>query len=214
MVKRGRIRNVIMEHACRRIIHLNVTAHPTSAWTLQQLREVIPSDHRYLNRRLKGKLNTVIEQIEHGHQVFRAYWKHAFSKQYEKFSTFLRNELCSNNLRDFGLKKGLDHLDAVRKTFLAITDRFATFQAQWLNVHVDFPLLQRIALPTTVGSVRYPGIKLHDPRIIRFVTGTVLPPIAVRTTRSLSASSRASTTKSASFNAVLIGLRDEQYLRL
>jgi hypothetical protein len=25
-------------------------------------------------------------------------------KQYEKFSTFLRNELCSNNLTDFGLK--------------------------------------------------------------------------------------------------------------
>jgi len=28
-------------------------------------------------------------------------------------SRYLRNELCSNNLRDFGLKKGLDHLDAV-----------------------------------------------------------------------------------------------------
>ena len=36
-----------MEHASRRIIHLNVTAHPNAAWTLQQLREAIPSDHRY-----------------------------------------------------------------------------------------------------------------------------------------------------------------------
>jgi hypothetical protein len=26
---------------------------------------------------------------------------------------------------DFGLKKGLEHLDAVREKFLAITDRFA-----------------------------------------------------------------------------------------
>src|SRR5271169_6420531 len=122
-----------------------------------------------LHRRHRGKLATVIDQIEHGHHVFRAYFKSAFLKQYEKFSTFLRNELCSNNLTDFGLKKGLDHLDAVRQTFQAITDRFAGFQAQWLNVHVDFPLLQRLALPITVGAVRYPGIKLHDPRVIRLL---------------------------------------------
>ena len=122
-----------------------------------------------LHRRLPGKLATVIDQIEHGHHVFRAYFKHAFLKQYEKFATFLRNELCSNNLNDFGLKKGLDNLDAVRQTFKVITSRFAGFQAQWLNVHVDFPLLQRIALPNTIGSVRYPGIKIHDKRVIRLL---------------------------------------------
>jgi hypothetical protein len=122
-----------------------------------------------LNKRMRGKLGTAIDQIEHGHHVFRAYWKSAFVKQYEKFSRFLRMELCSNNLRDFGLKKGLDHLDAVRERFQTITDRFAGFQAQCLNVHVDFPLLQRLALPITIGSVRYPGIKIHDPRIIRLL---------------------------------------------
>ncbi len=122
-----------------------------------------------LNKRLRGKLATVLDQIEHGHHVFRAYWKNAFLKQYEKFSRFLRNELCSNNLRDFGLRKGLDHLDAVRTRFQTITDRFAGFQAQCLNVHVDFPLLQRLALPITVGSVRYPGIRIHDTRIIRLL---------------------------------------------
>ena len=121
-----------------------------------------------INRRA-GKLATAIDQIEHGHHVFRAYWKNAFLKQYEKFSCFLRNELCSNNLRDFGLKKGIDHLDDVRKRFQTITDRFAGFQAQCLNVHVDFPLLQRLALPITAGSVRYPGIKIHDARIIRLL---------------------------------------------
>ena len=38
---------VVMEHASRRLIHLNATLHPTATWTLQQLREAIPSDHAY-----------------------------------------------------------------------------------------------------------------------------------------------------------------------
>jgi hypothetical protein len=122
-----------------------------------------------LNRRLRGKLATVIDQIEHGHHVYRAYFKHAFLKQYEKFSTFLRNEIVSNSLKDFRLRKGLDNLQAVRERFQAITDRFASYQAQWLNVHVDFALLQRIALPVSKGAVRYPGIKIHDTRGIRLM---------------------------------------------
>ena len=122
-----------------------------------------------LPRKFHGKLSTVVDQIEHGHHVFRAYWKNAFLKQYEKFTTFLRNEVCSNNLSNFRLKKGLDHLPAVREKFQLITDRFAACQAQWLNVHVDFPLLQRIALPITIGTVRYPGIKIHDTRTIRLL---------------------------------------------
>jgi hypothetical protein len=122
-----------------------------------------------LHKRMGGKLGTVIDQIEHGHHVFRAYWKNAFLKQYEKFSTLLRNELCSNNLSDFALKKGLQNLNAVRTKFLAITDRFARLQAQWLNVHVDFPLLQRMALPIVTGSVYYAGIKIHETRIIRLL---------------------------------------------
>ncbi len=38
---------VVIEHTTHRILHVNVTAHPTAQWTLQQLREAIPSDHGY-----------------------------------------------------------------------------------------------------------------------------------------------------------------------
>jgi hypothetical protein len=38
---------VVIEHGTRRLVHCNVTAHPTAAWTRQQLREVVGIDHRY-----------------------------------------------------------------------------------------------------------------------------------------------------------------------
>ena len=38
---------VVIEHRSRRLIHCNVTAHPTAAWTRQQLREALGFDTRY-----------------------------------------------------------------------------------------------------------------------------------------------------------------------
>ncbi len=38
---------VIIELRSRKIIHTNVTKHPTAEWSLQQFREAIPSDHQY-----------------------------------------------------------------------------------------------------------------------------------------------------------------------
>jgi putative transposase len=41
---------VLIEHGSRRLLHLNVTAQPTAAWTVQQLREILGYDggYRYL----------------------------------------------------------------------------------------------------------------------------------------------------------------------
>ena len=41
---------VVIEHRSRRLIHCNVTAHPTAAWTRQQMREALGFDspYRYL----------------------------------------------------------------------------------------------------------------------------------------------------------------------
>jgi hypothetical protein len=40
----------IISHDRRRILHVNVTKHPTSAWIIQQLREAFPfeASHRYV----------------------------------------------------------------------------------------------------------------------------------------------------------------------
>jgi putative transposase len=38
---------VVIEHRNRRLIHCNVTAHPSAAWMLQQLREAVGCEDRY-----------------------------------------------------------------------------------------------------------------------------------------------------------------------
>jgi hypothetical protein len=114
------------------------------------------------HRRMRGKLHTMLEKVDHGHHVLRVYCKSLVARMYEKFSTFLRVEICVNRLRDLGLKKGLDNLPALRETLIAATDRLAGFEAEMLNVHVDFPVFQHLALPIPVGHTRIPGIKIHD----------------------------------------------------
>ncbi len=54
-------------------------------------------------------------------------------------------------MKDLGLNKGLENPGRLRQPLVAVTDRFAGFEAQSLNVHVDFPLFQRIALPVMAG---------------------------------------------------------------
>ncbi len=38
---------VVMEVGSRKVLHFNVTAHPSAEWTLQQFREAIPCEHDY-----------------------------------------------------------------------------------------------------------------------------------------------------------------------
>jgi hypothetical protein len=121
------------------------------------------------HKRLRGKLHSMLEKLDHGHHVLRVYCKSLVARLYEKFSTFLRLEICVNRLRDLGLNKGLENLDALREKLVVITDRRAGFQAELLNVHVDFPLFQRLALPLYSGKSKIPGIKIQDTRMIRLM---------------------------------------------
>ncbi|HXG95244.1 MAG TPA: hypothetical protein VNN73_23105 [Blastocatellia bacterium] len=65
------------------------------------------------------------------------------------------------------MKKGLAHLGAAREKLLGVLDRFAAEQAQNLNVHEEFALLSRIALPIQKGTTRIAGIRIQDRRMIR-----------------------------------------------
>src|SRR5262249_17660647 len=92
-----------------------------------------------LHRRIGGKLSSVLERTDHGHHVLRAYAKNAVMRMYEKFSTFLRLEALSNNLKDFGLNKGLGNLDQVRGILGAVIDPSAPFPRHAPPVHLTVP---------------------------------------------------------------------------
>jgi hypothetical protein len=122
-----------------------------------------------ITKRTKGKPQVVLDQMEHGHHVLRAYSKNAFVKQYEKDNTFLRIETCSNDLKDFHQKKALEHLPEVAEKLQAVNERFADAQAENLNVEVDDPLLETLARPCRLKSQRMAGIRLENDRIIRLL---------------------------------------------
>ena len=122
-----------------------------------------------VTKRISGKLQTTLENMDHGAHVLRAYLKNSFLKQYEKFRTFLRHELCSNNLYDLRLKKSLDNLPIVAERFSSVLDRFANAQAAAFNLHGSLPFLQLIARPVIQGNTRIAGIKINDTRILRLM---------------------------------------------
>ena len=69
-----------------------------------------------VTKRLRGKLYSVLEKLDHGHHVLRIYCKNLVGRMYEKFSTFLRVEVCVNRMKDLGLNKGLENLGRLRQT--------------------------------------------------------------------------------------------------
>ena len=59
---------VVLSHDRRRVVHLNVAAHPTAAWTAQQLREAWPSDTapRFVIRDREGIYGSDLQNVTQG----------------------------------------------------------------------------------------------------------------------------------------------------
>jgi transposase InsO family protein len=80
---------VVLRHERRRIVHFNVTAHPTSAWLTQQLREAFPFDQapRYLIRDRDGAYGNVFRRcaksmgIEEVLIAPQSPWQNAFAER-------------------------------------------------------------------------------------------------------------------------------------
>ena len=77
-----------------------------------------------------------------GHHVFRDYFRMRVSGS-TRSSRCICATSCAPTTSTTSLSKGPRSFDDVRHKFHGIISRFAGFQAHWLNVHTDFPLLQK-----------------------------------------------------------------------
>ena len=124
---------------------------------------------RRIDRRYRGKLETVLDRRDEGFPVLRSYYQTSFVKQYEKGDRLLRTEACVNDTYHLGVGRRLENLPALKEHMQTTTDRYLAQQAEMLDSTVDTGALAKLAKPVAIGARRIPGIKLHDERVIRLL---------------------------------------------
>jgi len=120
---------------------------------------------RKITKRHRGKLETVIENLDLPNPVIRSYCRDGSIKQYGRDHCALRTEATSNNVADFGVPKAIESLPQLRDAMTAITDRYLTVQQDILETFIDRGQLRHLAEPTRLpNGKRIPGLKLDHPR--------------------------------------------------
>jgi hypothetical protein len=122
---------------------------------------------RKITRRYRGKLETLIEDLDLPNPVIRSYYRDGSIKQYVRDHLGLRTEATSNNVADFGVPKAIDQLPQLRQAMAAVTERYLTVQQDILETFVDRGQLRQLAEPTYLpNGKRIPGLKLDHPRLL------------------------------------------------
>ena len=115
--------------------------------------------------RHRGKLETVIADLDLPNPVIRSYYRDSSIKQYVRDHRLLRTEATSNNVADVGVVKAIETLPQLRAAMAAVTDRYLTVQQDILETFVDRGQLRQLAEPTRLpNGKRIPGLKLNHPR--------------------------------------------------
>jgi hypothetical protein len=129
---------------------------------------------RRITRRHAGKLETVIEDLHLGNPVIRSHYRHGFIKQYARDRRLWRTELATNDVTDYGHRKSVSELPALRRTLEGITQNYLNLQQDILESFVDRSQLQQLRQPTFLPSGRrLPGLRLDHPRQLALMQALV-----------------------------------------
>jgi hypothetical protein len=120
---------------------------------------------RKVTKEYKGKLQSVIEDLDLPNPVIRSHYGHGFAKQYVRDDRLLRTEPATNNVYDYGVKKDVENLPQLRNRMSEIIDHYQDVQQDVLETFIDRGQLRKLAEPTILPSGRrIPGLKLDHPR--------------------------------------------------
>jgi hypothetical protein len=142
--------------------------------TLGQPNKITVIFGRKITKQYRGKLQTVIEDMNLPNPVIRSHYANGFAKQYVRDHFALRTEPATNNVTDYGVKKAVENLPQLREKMSAITDNYLNVQQDILETFVDRGQLRQLAEPTVlVNGKRVPGLKLDHPRLLAVMHAVV-----------------------------------------
>jgi hypothetical protein len=150
-------RRAAVEELTQRLLDLNRN--------IGQPKKITTIFGRKVTKEYKGKLQSVIEDLDLPNPVIRSHYGHGFAKQYVRDDRLLRTEPATNNVYDYGVNKDVENLPQLRDRMSGIIDNYHNVQQDILETFIDRGQLRKLAEPTILpGGRRIPGLKLDHPR--------------------------------------------------
>ena len=151
------LRRAAVDQFAQRLLDMNRT--------LGQPKKITTIFGRKVTQQYKGRLQTVIEDLDLPNPVIRSHYGHGFAKQYVRDSRLLRTEPATNDVRDYGVNKNVENLPQLRQRMSEIIDNYHNAQQDILETFIDRGQLRKLAEPTILANgKRIPGLKLDHPR--------------------------------------------------
>jgi len=150
-------RRAAVEELTQRLLDLNRN--------IGQPKKITTIFGRKVTKEYKGKLQSVIEDLDLPNPVIRSHYGHGFAKQYVRDDRLLRTEPATNNVYDYGVKKDVENLPHLRDRMAQIIDNYHNVQQDVMETFIDRGQLRKLAEPTILSNGRrIPGLKLDHPR--------------------------------------------------
>ena len=118
-------RRAALDHLDPRLLDANRTIGQPSKITIIFGRKV--------TKYYKGKLQTVIEDLDLPNPVIRTHYAHGSLKQYVRDHLCLRTEPATNDVTAYGVKKAVENLPQLREKLSAVCDNYLNVQQDILG---------------------------------------------------------------------------------